>query len=223
MAEVASTTHSPQTDLAVSRSLRVPGQSSPERFVKSSTEVRVAEPFELLDERLLRAGVAPRHVKRYLTELSEHLDDLAAEEEILGCSPLEARSLAVSRLGDVDTLARAMISRPELRSWAFRAPWAVFVLVPIVAYQAIIVLAVVATLLIGGPRILSLPTFEQLQHAWAAEEILTFWIAPIAIGCVLTFVAGRQKLRFWWPVLGPVLAWIPTPLIRINVASVAAG
>ena len=34
------------------------------------------------------------------------------------------------------------------------------------------------------------------------------WISPVAIGCVLAFVAGRQKLRFLWPVLGPVLAGI---------------
>lgn len=177
----------------------------------------MAEPLELLEERLLRAGVAPRHVKGYLTELSEHLDDLTAEEETLGCSPLEARSLAVSRLGDVDTLARAMISRPELRSWAFRAPWAVFVLVPIVAYQAIIILAIVATKIVGGPRALSAPAYEQLHHVWLPQEILTFWIAPIAIGCVLGFVAGRQKLRFWWPVLGPVLVAIAGSQILVHI------
>jgi hypothetical protein len=177
----------------------------------------VAGPFELLEERLLRAGVAPRHVRGYLRELSEHLDDLTAEEETLGRSPLEARSLAVSRLGDVDTLARAMISRPELRSWAFRAPWAVFVLVPIVTYQAIIILAIVATKVIGGPRALSAATFEQLQHVWDAQEILTFWIAPIAIGSALAFVAGRQKLRFWWPVLGPVLVAIAGSQILIHI------
>ena len=33
-----------------------------------------------LRERLLRAGVAPRHVRRYLTELREHWADLTAEE-----------------------------------------------------------------------------------------------------------------------------------------------
>jgi len=33
-------------------------------------------PFEELRERLLTAGIAPRHVRRYLAELSDHLDDL---------------------------------------------------------------------------------------------------------------------------------------------------
>jgi hypothetical protein len=177
----------------------------------------VAEPFEVLEEQLLRAGVAPRHVKGYLMELSEHLDDLTAEEETVGCSPLEARSLAVSRLGDADTLARAMISRPELRSWAFRAPWAVFVLIPVVAYQAITILTNVAMMVIGGPSILGLPTSEQLQHLWYAGEILLWWISPIAIGCVLASVAARQKLRFWWPVLGPVLVAIAGSQILVHI------
>lgn len=177
----------------------------------------MAEPFELLDERLLRAGVAPRHVRRYLRELSDHLDDLTAEEEILGCSPLEARSLAVSRLGDVDTLARAMISRPELRSWAFRAPWAVFCLMPIVAYQVIIILTNVATTVIGGPRIFSVSGAEQFPHSWVVEDILMFWIPPIAIGCVLAFVAARQKLTFWWPVLGPLLVPIADSQILVHM------
>jgi hypothetical protein len=45
--------------------------------------------FDELRERLLRAGVAPRHVRRYLRELSEHLADLRAEEERAGKSTSE--------------------------------------------------------------------------------------------------------------------------------------
>ena len=36
--------------------------------------------FHELRERLLNAGVAPRHVQRYLKELADHLADLRAEE-----------------------------------------------------------------------------------------------------------------------------------------------
>jgi hypothetical protein len=46
-----------------------------------------------LRERLLRAGVAPRHVRRYLTELREHWADLTAEEEREGRNPAEAATL----------------------------------------------------------------------------------------------------------------------------------
>src|SRR5436190_18436822 len=42
----------------------------------------MAEPFHEVRERLLRAGGTPRHVRRYLTELADHLADLRAEEEL---------------------------------------------------------------------------------------------------------------------------------------------
>ena len=55
-----------------------------------------------LRERLLRAGVAPRHVRRYLTELHEHWSDLVAEEQRSGRSRTEAEAVALARLGRVE-------------------------------------------------------------------------------------------------------------------------
>jgi hypothetical protein len=37
------------------------------------------KPFDELRERLLRAGIAPRYVRRYLSELADHLADISAE------------------------------------------------------------------------------------------------------------------------------------------------
>jgi hypothetical protein len=48
------------------------------------------KPFRDLRERLLRARVAPRHVRRYLSELADHLADLRTEEERAGRSPADA-------------------------------------------------------------------------------------------------------------------------------------
>ena len=86
----------------------------------------MAKPFHELRERLLRAGIAPRHVRRYLTELSDHLADLRAEEERAGRSRADAESAALGRLGGMDTLAKAMIEQRQFRSWSVRAPWVVF-------------------------------------------------------------------------------------------------
>src|SRR5665213_2397469 len=79
-----------------------------------------------LRERLLRAGVAPRHVRRYLTELTDHFADLKAEEERAGRNPADAESAALIRLGSMDELAQAMTEPRQFRAWAVRAPWAVF-------------------------------------------------------------------------------------------------
>src|SRR5579859_1830609 len=67
-----------------------------------------------LRERLLRAGVAPRHVRRYLAELRDHLADLTAEEERAGHGRAEAESAALVRLGGMDDLAKAMIGLAPL-------------------------------------------------------------------------------------------------------------
>ena len=88
--------------------------------------------FDRLSERLLDAGIAPRHVRRYVRELSDHFDDLVREERADGAAKELAETRALARLGNDDTLAEAMLSRPELRSLTARFPWAVFGLGPIV-------------------------------------------------------------------------------------------
>src|SRR5579872_3635721 len=91
----------------------------------------MAKPFNELRERLLRAGIAPRHVRRYLTELSDHLADLMAEEERASRNTAEAESAALARLGGIDDLAMAMIEQRQFQSWCVRAPWAIFGLAPL--------------------------------------------------------------------------------------------
>ena len=91
----------------------------------------MSKPFHELRERLLRAGVAPRHVRRYLTELGDHLADLRAEEERAGRSRADAESAALIRLGGVDDLSKAMIEQRQFQSWCVRAPWAMFGLAPL--------------------------------------------------------------------------------------------
>jgi uncharacterized LabA/DUF88 family protein len=54
--------------------------------------------FHELRERLLNAGVAPRHVQRYLKELADHFADLRAEEVRAGRGRAEAESAALGRL-----------------------------------------------------------------------------------------------------------------------------
>src|SRR5436853_7404247 len=91
----------------------------------------MAKPFHELRERLLRAGVAPRHVRRYLKELADHLTDLRAEEERAGRSRADAEAAALVRLGSMNDLAKAMIEQRQFQSWSARVPWAVFACAPI--------------------------------------------------------------------------------------------
>src|ERR1700748_2631992 len=89
------------------------------------------KPFHELRERLLRAGMAPRHVRRYLSELADHLADLKAEEERAGLNRTDAETAALARLGGMDDLAKSMIEQRQFQAWCARAPWAIFGLAPL--------------------------------------------------------------------------------------------
>jgi hypothetical protein len=92
--------------------------------------------FDNLRERLLLGGVAPRHVRRYLRELDEHLDDLTAQQRQGGYDGEDAAIRARARLGGDDELASAMLAQKRFRSWTARAPWAVFLFLPPIAALA---------------------------------------------------------------------------------------
>ena len=72
--------------------------------------------FEGLREILLKGGVAPRHVRRYLAELSEHLDDLTEKQRAQGYDGEDAALRARALLGEDRELAAAMLEQKSLRS-----------------------------------------------------------------------------------------------------------
>jgi len=80
----------------------------------------MSQQFDQLRERLLRAGIAPRHVGRYIAELRDHFDDLVREETANGLKRDEAENTARTRIGGNDALAAVMLVRPELRSLTSR-------------------------------------------------------------------------------------------------------
>jgi hypothetical protein len=177
----------------------------------------MSKPFDELRERLLRAGVAPKHVGRYLNELADHFNDLRAEEERAGRSPTDAESAAFARLGGMDDLACAMIAERQFqspfRSFCVRAPWAVFGVAPV------ILLALgylVACSILASGWLIFLPGSETpfvrvdgLAAAYfTAGRTLYRW-APVLVGWTITLVVARQRLKLIWPAVGLLLiTWI---------------
>jgi hypothetical protein len=166
----------------------------------------MAKRFRELRERLLNAGVAPRHVRRYLTELHEHLADLTAEEMRAGRSSAEAEPIALERLGRMEDLARTMIARRELRSWTARAPWAVLGAGPVLAVVcgwglALLILWTGWTwFLQGTPN-----PFGARLHGFSILYFgvgrMLYYGAPLAAGWGMVLLAGRQRVRTLWPVM----------------------
>ena len=87
--------------------------------------------FRTLGARMIEAGVAPRHVRRMVAELSEHGAQLESDARRRGLDSVEARRAAREVLGsDEEILARAAAT-PSLRSWGARWPVTTMLLVPL--------------------------------------------------------------------------------------------
>jgi hypothetical protein len=193
----------------------------------------MAKPLNELRERLLRAGIAPRHVRRYLSELDDHLADLRAEEERARSRP-DAQSAALARRGSTNDLAKAMIEQRQFQSWSARAPWAILGLVPLLILAAAYFVA--CLYLWCGWKIFlpgadtpfgSRPTgpIHEFANLYFQAGKLYYFAAPILVGWGVALVAVRQRLKAVWPALGLILiAWMGgTAEIHASLAAVPDG
>jgi len=164
--------------------------------------------FEQLGERLLRAGIAPRHVRRYTMELRDHFDDLLREEIAAGSDSNAAKERARARIGSDEALAAVMLARPGLRSIASRYPWAVFGFAPVLMLIATMVGAIVIEAgllrlhiaLTGGPG-LHLPPPMWLKLFVSAWNAWLVYAAPLMIAAILFLVGGKQRTPAGWIVV----------------------
>lgn len=184
--------------------------------------------FRELEERLLRAGVAPRHVRRYVAELRDHLADLRAEEERAGKSKADAEAAALRRLGDVEQLAAAMVGRREFQSWSARAPWAVFGVGAMVCLAAGYFVA--CFILWSGWRMFlpgnATPFGGRLEGLpalyFGVGRMLYFW-APVLVGWWMGVLAARQRVRAVWPVVGMALVALVGCMRQVHVFRAESG
>ncbi len=84
-----------------------------------------------LRKELIRCGIAPRHVRRTVSELSDHYDDLVEEALQDGASRIEAHAHANRKIGEVADIGAAVRARPELQSWAYKFPRVAAVVYPL--------------------------------------------------------------------------------------------
>ena len=165
--------------------------------------------FENLREILLASGIAPRHVRRYLAELSEHLDDLTRQQCEAGYNVEDAALRARARLGSDTELAGAMLQQKQFRSLAARAPWAMFLLLPPVAGIAA-AFALIAPLVLTAdlahmtsPHGIYAPLWFR-QLAMAVSMLGNLALAP-SLAAAFVLLATRQRMTWVWPLLAVVL------------------
>ena len=165
--------------------------------------------FDELKERLLRAGIAPRHVRRYIRELRDHFDDLVREEMDTGATRRAAEAAARARIGSDDELSGVMLTRPELRSMTARFPWATFGFGPVLMLTILIVAAV----LLEGGFLYSHRAFVSwrgevpvtppgwVQVSMATWNWLIMYAAPLMLAILLCLLGIRQRSPRHWIML----------------------
>jgi hypothetical protein len=165
--------------------------------------------FEGLREILLKGGVAPRHVRRYLAELSEHLDDLTEKQRAQGYDSEDAASRARALLGEDRELAAAMLEQKSLRSLPARAPWLIFGLLPPIT-------GIAAAFILVAPLVLTAQSFGMVTpgniNAPDWFKTITFLLmglgnitlAPL-LAAAFAFLAARQRIFWPWPLLAIAL------------------
>lgn len=186
--------------------------------------------FENLKERLLRAGIAPRHVKRTLHELRDHYEDAVRHEKSKGSDDVAAAQNAWMRLGDEDALVRSIIARPELRSLPARFPKLVFVAGPIAAWFGAIILTVlgIASILPILRSAGALPALGTVPPEWSHAPLLAvcFFYArvlPLLVGGVVIATAIRQRVTSHAPVFGAALIALVGGFTHISMIFPAAA
>ena len=183
------------------------------------------QPFENVREQLLNAGIAPRHVTRYVTELREHMADLAARERATGLAAQQADERALALLGDEKQLAQAMIDKGATRSLAARAPWSVFAVLPVVVLLSV----------------LGVTFFSMFQLLWPVRDlapadmpagyialiavvsfVTNYVIGPLLAAASIT-VALRQRLASSWVWIGLALVALISGPLGFHMHSISSA
>ena len=163
-----------------------------------------SQPLRNLSERLLHAGVAHRHVRRYIRELRDHYEDAFREELTKGLDRSQAEQAAWARLGSEEELARSVLAQPALRSTAARFPALVFGAAPVFIWFASLALIVFALFAFSE-------TYEPAPlPGWFFRSIyglLLVWVRvlPVLFGVLLLIASARQRTAIHWPIIGTAM------------------
>jgi hypothetical protein len=176
--------------------------------------------FDRIRERLLRGGVAPRHVRRTILELQTHYADLVTELQSNGHSQAEGEAQAAVRLGSDDVLIASVLVRPELRSWSRRWPWLAFAVLPVVGLVAAFVLscAILAeTLQFTEHHLGWMPATSPFAQ-WIKTAIrLNKYLVPSIVAGVVCLEAARRRAPVGWAIAGTILVGFLGSLTNLDL------
>lgn len=178
----------------------------------------LSQPFDPLRRELLRKGVSPRYIRRYIAELSDHRHMLVEENRSAGRTLEEATLQARGQLGDEAELLRSVLERRAVFALARRRPGIVFALCPIPALYATKFLI----LLFGVSVTLLLRRCADVSTGWtnSLRTLMHFCLdygAPLAVAALYCTLAYRRGCRPVWPVLSSLLLGLAAGCVHFEM------
>jgi len=167
---------------------------------------------EDLREDLLRAGLSPRHVERYLRELSEHRADIVEHLLDKGTAPEAALRQAEMRLGDREALLLPMLADRRFRSYTSRWPALFYLVLPLAAQAALVVAGVIVLSFAAGTSLR--PAMAELGRGLGVLLLA----APVLIGWLMLVASRRRRISPSWPVLGSVAGATLAAALQLGIA-----
>ena len=186
---------------------------------------KIAPPeFAYLEDKLLRGGIAPHHVKRTVNELQHHYLDLYEAAMNSGISAEQAKPEALATLGEEKDLVKQMLSEKHLRTWSSRYPWAIYGLgplflatlvstAPIGVFESLVILSEDMTIYL-------MPHWMQnslIQSLINGIFFLATYIMPLIIMGCMWFQISKRRDSLVWPVIGTTLLCVAAASYNVNI------
>lgn len=168
--------------------------------------------LQSMGDDLLRAGLSPAHVQRYLRELAEHRDDIVEHLVANGATPEMARAEADRRLGSSEALLLPMLANPRFRSLAARWPALVYFAMPLLGQLALIAFGLCLLLLATET-----PLRANILDLGNALAVLA-QAAPVLFAWAIFYSAYRRHASRLWPVAGALSSVVLAVMISITIS-----
>ncbi len=171
----------------------------------------MSDRLETMREDLLKAGLSPAHVHRYLRELTEHRDDIITHLIAEGTQPHAAQTEADSRLGSNEALLLPMLANRRFRSLASRWPALVYLGIPVFCQFAVVALGL-GLLLVATET----PLRAAITDLGHGLKLFTY-SAPVVLVMAMLAFAHRRRATPSWPIAGALASAVLAAMTTINV------
>lgn len=178
----------------------------------------MSEPrFDQLGRALRRHGIAARHVRRAVLEMSGHYHQLRLEALARGEPPAQAAAAAHAAMGEDAVLIERYAGRRELRGWLYRWP-AVYAIAPLASFAVLCVsIMALLVLVLNGLHSVVRHLAVPVAVAMAVNAVFVValqWVLPVLVGAGFALLASRRPVALRWLIASVLLLCLTTRLMN---------